>query len=44
MSVGPSSMVASVPQTVRTKMHETIRLALDPERLHFFDADTEAAI
>jgi len=44
VSVGPSSMVASVPPTVRTKMHETIRLALDPERLHFFDAENEAAI
>ncbi|HEY9567468.1 MAG TPA: sn-glycerol-3-phosphate ABC transporter ATP-binding protein UgpC [Thalassobaculum sp.] len=44
VSVGPSTMVASVPPTVRTRIHETLRLALDPERLHFFDAETEAAL
>jgi hypothetical protein len=26
------------------KAHENIRFALDPGRLHFFDAKTEAAI
>jgi multiple sugar transport system ATP-binding protein len=34
---------ASIPG-VRVKAHENIRLALDPERLHFFDAKTENAI
>ena len=34
---------ASIPG-VRVKAHENIRFALDPERLHFFDAKTEAAI
>src|SRR5215210_8540501 len=28
----------------RGKVHETVRLALDPERLHFFDPSTEAAL
>ncbi len=44
VKVGPASMVASVPPTVRTRMRDTIRLALDPERLHFFDAETEVAL
>jgi multiple sugar transport system ATP-binding protein len=44
MKVGPSSLVARVPPTSRVRMHEQIELALDPERLHFFDAQTEQAI
>jgi multiple sugar transport system ATP-binding protein len=41
---GGVPMVARVDPGVRVKAHENIRLALDPERLHFFDAKTEAAI
>jgi multiple sugar transport system ATP-binding protein len=41
---GGVPMVARVDPGVRVKMHENIRLAVDPERLHFFDAKTEAAI
>src|SRR6202008_411579 len=37
IKVGPASMVASVDPTVRVKVHETLRLALEVERLHFFD-------
>jgi multiple sugar transport system ATP-binding protein len=41
---GGVPMVARVDPGVRVKLHENIRLALDPGRLHFFDAKTEAAI
>jgi multiple sugar transport system ATP-binding protein len=41
---GGVPMVARVDPGVRVKAHENIRFALDPERLHFFDANTEAAI
>jgi multiple sugar transport system ATP-binding protein len=41
---GGVPMVARVDPGVRVKAHENIRLALDPQRLHFFDAKTEAAI
>jgi multiple sugar transport system ATP-binding protein len=44
VKVGPNSMVARVDPSVRVKVHETLRLALAPERLHFFDSKTEAAI
>jgi multiple sugar transport system ATP-binding protein len=39
-----SSIVARVDPTVRVKVHETVRLAVNPERLHFFDSKTEQAI
>jgi multiple sugar transport system ATP-binding protein len=41
---GGVPMVARVDPGVRVKAHENIRLALDPERLHFFDAKSEDAI
>ena len=41
---GGVPMVARVDPGVRVKAHEAISLALDPHRLHFFDAKTEAAI
>ena len=41
---GGVPMVARVDPGVRVKPHDNIHLALDPERLHFFDAKTEAAI
>jgi multiple sugar transport system ATP-binding protein len=44
VKVGPNPMVARVPPTSRLRMHEQVRLSLDPERLHFFDARTEQAI
>ncbi|HEY1796640.1 MAG TPA: sn-glycerol-3-phosphate ABC transporter ATP-binding protein UgpC [Stellaceae bacterium] len=44
VAVGQATMVASVEPTETAKMHDRIRLALNPDRLHFFDSDTEAAI
>jgi multiple sugar transport system ATP-binding protein len=41
---GSHALVARVDPATRVKVHETVRLALDPERLHFFDARTDAAI
>ena len=40
----PSTMVASVEPTIRANIHDRLRLALNPERLHFFDTQSEAAI
>ena len=37
-------MVASVEPNVRASVHDRLRLAVNPDRLHFFDAQTEAAI
>jgi len=42
--VGDESMVAAVPPTTRAKVQELLRLAVNPNRLHFFDAKTETAI
>jgi multiple sugar transport system ATP-binding protein len=44
VAVGPVTMVASVEPTARAKVHEQLQLAVNPERLHFFDSETEAAI
>ena len=44
VAVGPATMVASVEPTSVAKVHERLRLAVNPERVHFFDNDTEAAI
>jgi multiple sugar transport system ATP-binding protein len=41
---GATTMVASVEPTVTARVHETLRLAINPERVHFFDNTTEAAI
>jgi multiple sugar transport system ATP-binding protein len=41
---GAHAIVARVDPGTRVKVRETVRLALDPERLHFFDAKTEAAL
>ena len=30
--------------TLRVRAHDKLKLALKPERLHLFDAETEAAI
>jgi multiple sugar transport system ATP-binding protein len=37
-------MVASVEPSVRVNVRDRLRLALNPERLHFFDAESEAVI
>jgi multiple sugar transport system ATP-binding protein len=42
--VGEDSMVAAVDPATQAKVQEQLRLAVNPERLHFFDARTEAAI
>ena len=42
--VGDQMMVAAVEPTVNAKRGDKLRLALRPERLHFFDTTSEAAI
>ena len=44
VAAGSTTMVASVEPTVTARVHETLRLAINPERMHFFDNATEAAI
>src|ERR1051326_6648126 len=44
MAVGSSTMVAAVEPTVRAKVRDHLRLAVTPERLHFFAPTNEAAI
>jgi multiple sugar transport system ATP-binding protein len=44
VTVGPSQMVASVDPTVRTKVHDRVRLTANPDRMHFFDTETEIAV
>src|SRR6202162_4316492 len=41
VAVGSAMMVASVEPTVRAKVRDRLRLALNPERLHFFDPASE---
>ncbi|MFO1160729.1 MAG: sn-glycerol-3-phosphate ABC transporter ATP-binding protein UgpC [Reyranellaceae bacterium] len=42
--VGDATFVASVDPTLRMRVHDRLKLALNPNRLHLFDAQTEAAI
>ncbi|MBV9833782.1 MAG: sn-glycerol-3-phosphate ABC transporter ATP-binding protein UgpC [Alphaproteobacteria bacterium] len=42
--VGSESVVASVEPTVNVRAHEKVRLAVNPERMHLFDAETEMAV
>jgi multiple sugar transport system ATP-binding protein len=44
VKAGPNTLVARVEPTVRAKVHEQVRLAMNPERLRFFDTKTEQAI
>ena len=44
VKVGGGSMVAAVEPTVRAKVRDQLRLALNPDRLHFFDPQSEAGI
>jgi multiple sugar transport system ATP-binding protein len=42
--VGAVPMVARLDPGVRVKAHENIRLAVDPERMHFFEQGSENAL
>jgi multiple sugar transport system ATP-binding protein len=42
--VGDDMMIAAVDPAVRAKIQDTLRLAVNPDRLHFFDAQSEKAI
>jgi multiple sugar transport system ATP-binding protein len=44
LKVGRGAMVAAVEPTVRAVYGDRLRIALNPERLHFFDAQTDATI
>ncbi|MGB6569559.1 MAG: sn-glycerol-3-phosphate ABC transporter ATP-binding protein UgpC [Xanthobacteraceae bacterium] len=44
VKVGSGMMVVAVEPTVQAKVREQLRLALDPQRLHFFDGGSEVAI
>src|SRR5579862_2466670 len=44
VAVGTTTMVAAVEPTATAKVHENLRLAVNPARIHFFDNETEAAI
>ncbi len=44
VTLAGQSVVARVEPTVRARPHEKIRLAFVPDRIHFFDAKTEAVI
>ncbi len=43
-AVGSGMMVASVEPTAGARVHDRLRLAVNPHRLHFFDLESEAAI
>ncbi len=44
VAAGSTTFVASVGPRVKAKPGETVKLAMNPERIHFFDAQTELAI
>jgi multiple sugar transport system ATP-binding protein len=44
VAVGDQMMVAAVEPTVRAGVRDRLRLALNPEGLHFFDPESEAAL
>ncbi len=44
IAVGRVTMVASVEPTATAKVHEKLRLGVNPHRIHFFDDQTENAI
>jgi len=41
---GQNALVARVDPTTRAKVHDTLRLAINAERVHFFDAKSEIAL
>jgi multiple sugar transport system ATP-binding protein len=44
VKAGRGTIVARVEPNVRVKVHETVKLAVNADRLHYFDAKTEQAI
>jgi len=44
VSVGQTTAVAAVEPTVSAAMHDRLQLAINPNRIHFFDRQTEAAM
>ncbi|HYM31883.1 MAG TPA: sn-glycerol-3-phosphate ABC transporter ATP-binding protein UgpC [Candidatus Cybelea sp.] len=44
VKAGVGTMVASVDPTVRAKVGQQLRLAMNPERIYFFDSRSEATI
>jgi multiple sugar transport system ATP-binding protein len=44
VKAGPCALVAAVEANVTTKIRDSLQLSPNPERLHFFDIKTEAAI
>jgi multiple sugar transport system ATP-binding protein len=42
--VGQHPLVARIPPTSKVRIREQVPLSLNPDRLHFFDAQTEQAI
>jgi multiple sugar transport system ATP-binding protein len=44
VKVGSAMMVAAVEPTVRAQARDRLRLVVNPERLHFFDSSSDAAI
>jgi multiple sugar transport system ATP-binding protein len=42
--VGAALMVASIDPNIRVRAHDKLKLALKPERLHLFDAQSEMAV
>jgi multiple sugar transport system ATP-binding protein len=44
LKAGPNTMVASVDPTVRARPGDKVRLAVDPDRIHFFDGQTDVAL
>jgi multiple sugar transport system ATP-binding protein len=44
VAAGAHTMVASVDPSIRVNVHDRLRLALNPERLHFFDTRSEGVI
>jgi len=44
LRAGAHPLVARVEPSVRAKLHETLKLALTPDRARFFDLKTELAI
>jgi multiple sugar transport system ATP-binding protein len=44
LNAGTDTMVAAVEPTTRARVRDRLRLAMNPDRMHFFDAQTEAAI
>jgi multiple sugar transport system ATP-binding protein len=42
--IGRGTIVARVEPSVRVKVHETVKLAVNADKLHFFDAKTEQSV